>query len=271
MHLILEPSRASVCRDTEPGLTLHVKRSTTAKSATSPAERAKCLFRWPGILQARSREFAVLETLNGGKPIRESRDVDLPLAAEHFFYYAAGWRSSTTHSPLASRAPPPIGVADQIEPWNFPLLMRAWKIAPALAAGNTVVLKPAETTPLTALLLAETFGRPGFRRASSTSSPATAAPARRSSNTRTSTRSRSPARPRSARRSAAARGHRQETDAQARRQGGEHRSSRTPRSTRPSRESSTDLLQPGPRLLRRLAAAGAGVDRGASSASWRAA
>ncbi len=122
-------------------------------SAASPAERAKYLFRIARILQERSREFAVLESLNGGKPIRESRDVDLPLAAAHFFYYA-GWADKLEYA-FPHRRPQPLGVAGQIIPWNFPLLMLAWKIAPALAAGNTVVLKPAETTPLSALLFCD--------------------------------------------------------------------------------------------------------------------
>jgi aldehyde dehydrogenase (NAD+) len=122
-------------------------------SELQPAERAKYLFRVARILQERSREFAVLESLNGGKPIRESRDVDLPLAAAHFFYYA-GWADKLEYA-FPNRRPRPIGVAGQIIPWNFPLLMLAWKIAPALAAGNTVVLKPAETTPLTALLFCD--------------------------------------------------------------------------------------------------------------------
>jgi aldehyde dehydrogenase (NAD+) len=122
-------------------------------SDISPAERAKYLFRIARILQERSREFAVLESLNGGKPIKESRDVDLPLAAAHFFYYA-GWADKLEYA-FPNRSPRPIGVAGQIIPWNFPLLMLAWKIAPALAAGNTVVLKPAETTPLSALLFCD--------------------------------------------------------------------------------------------------------------------
>src|SRR5213075_3214309 len=105
------------------------------------------------ILAERSREFAVLESLNGGKPIKESRDVDLPLAAAHFFYYA-GWADKLEYA-FPNRKPAPVGVAGQIIPWNFPLLMLAWKIAPALACGNTVVLKPAETTPLTALLFCD--------------------------------------------------------------------------------------------------------------------
>src|SRR5215208_1290423 len=122
-------------------------------SEISAAERAKYLFRIARILQERSREFAVLESLNGGKPIKESRDVDLPLAAAHFFYYA-GWADKLEYA-FPNRTPQPLGVAGQIIPWNFPLLMLAWKIAPALAAGNTVVLKPAETTPLTALLFCD--------------------------------------------------------------------------------------------------------------------
>src|SRR5437588_2186483 len=122
-------------------------------SGLAPSERAKYLFRIARILQERSREFAVLESLNGGKPIRESRDVDVPLSAAHFFYYA-GWADKLEYA-FPNRRPRPIGVAGQIIPWNFPLLMLAWKIAPALACGNTVVLKPAETTPLTALLFAD--------------------------------------------------------------------------------------------------------------------
>ena len=117
------------------------------------AERAKYVYRIARQLQERAREFAVLESMNGGKPIKESRDVDLPLAAAHFFYYA-GWADKLAYA-FPARAPRPLGVAGQIIPWNFPLLMAAWKLAPALATGNTVVLKPAETTPLTALLLAE--------------------------------------------------------------------------------------------------------------------
>jgi aldehyde dehydrogenase (NAD+) len=116
-------------------------------------DRAKYMFRIARQLQERSREFAVLETLDGGKPIKESRDVDLPLAAAHFFYYA-GWADKLEYA-FPGRMPRPLGVAGQVIPWNFPLLMAAWKVAPALATGNAVVLKPAETTPLTALLLAE--------------------------------------------------------------------------------------------------------------------
>ncbi len=116
-------------------------------------ERAKYLFRIARIIQERARELAVLESLDNGKPIRESRDVDIPLAAAHFFYYA-GWADKLEHAGFGPD-PRPLGVAGQVIPWNFPLLMLAWKIAPALACGNTVVLKPAETTPLTALLFAE--------------------------------------------------------------------------------------------------------------------
>ncbi|MCO1595182.1 aldehyde dehydrogenase family protein [Micromonospora sp. RHAY321] len=116
-------------------------------------DRAKYLFRIARLIQERSRELAVLESLDNGKPIKESRDVDLPLVAAHFFYYA-GWADKLEHAGFGAN-PRPIGVAAQVIPWNFPLLMLAWKIAPALAAGNTVVLKPAETTPLTALLFAE--------------------------------------------------------------------------------------------------------------------
>ena len=119
----------------------------------SGKERGKYLFRIARILQERAREFAVLETLDNGKPIRESRDVDIPLAAAHFFYHA-GWADKLEFAGLGTSTKPH-GVAGQIIPWNFPLLMLAWKIAPALAAGNTVVLKPAESTSLTALLFAE--------------------------------------------------------------------------------------------------------------------
>jgi aldehyde dehydrogenase (NAD+) len=119
----------------------------------SGRDRAKYLFRIARIIQERSRELAVLESLDNGKPIRESRDVDLPLVAAHFFYYA-GWADKLGYAGFGPD-PRPIGVAGQVIPWNFPLLMLAWKIAPALAAGNTVVLKPAETTPLTALVFAE--------------------------------------------------------------------------------------------------------------------
>ena len=116
-------------------------------------ERAKYIYRIARMVQERAREFAIIETLDGGKPIRESRDFDVPTAANHFFYYA-GWADKLEYA-FPNRNAVPMGVAGQIIPWNFPLLMAAWKIAPALATGNTVVLKPAETTPLTALKLAE--------------------------------------------------------------------------------------------------------------------
>jgi aldehyde dehydrogenase (NAD+) len=129
------------------------------------AERAKYLFRIARIVQERARELAVLETLDNGKPIKESRDVDVPLVAAHFFYHA-GWADKLEWAGLpatAPGAPPrPHGVVGQVIPWNFPLLMLAWKIAPALATGNTVVLKPAETTPLTALLFAEICEQAGL-------------------------------------------------------------------------------------------------------------
>jgi len=118
-----------------------------------PSERSKYIFRIARILQEKARAFAVVETMNGGKPIKESRDVDIPLAAAHFFYYA-GWADKLEYA-FPNRVVSSLGVAGQVIPWNFPLMMAAWKIAPALATGNTVVLKPAETTPLTALMLAE--------------------------------------------------------------------------------------------------------------------
>jgi acyl-CoA reductase-like NAD-dependent aldehyde dehydrogenase len=133
---------------------------TKTWSKMPPAERGKYLFRIARILQERSREFAVLETLDNGKPIRETRDTDIPLAAAHFFYHA-GWADKLSYAGVGSNQKP-YGVAAQIIPWNFPMLMLAWKIAPALATGNTVVLKPAETTPLTALLFAEVCQQAGL-------------------------------------------------------------------------------------------------------------
>jgi aldehyde dehydrogenase (NAD+) len=123
-------------------------------------ERGKYLFRIARIMQERARELAVVETLDGGKPIKESRDIDIPLAAAHFFYYA-GWADKLDYA-FPGRQVTSIGVAGQVIPWNFPLLMAAWKIAPALAAGNTVVLKPAETTSLTALILADICRQAGL-------------------------------------------------------------------------------------------------------------
>ncbi|MZE76496.1 aldehyde dehydrogenase family protein [Streptomyces xinghaiensis] len=131
-------------------------------SALPGAERAKYLFRIARIIQERSRELAVLESLDNGKPIRESRDTDLPLAAAHFFYYA-GWADKLAYAGYGAD-PKPLGVAGQVIPWNFPLLMLAWKIAPALATGNTVVLKPAETTPLSALFFADICRQAGLPR-----------------------------------------------------------------------------------------------------------
>jgi len=129
------------------------------------AERAKYLFRISRIVAERSRELAVLETLDNGKPIRESRDVDVPTAAAHLFHHA-GWADKLSHAGLGAgvggNGPRPLGVVGAVIPWNFPLLMAAWKIAPALAAGNTIVLKPAETTPLTALVLAEIAAEAGL-------------------------------------------------------------------------------------------------------------
>ncbi|CAM5402692.1 MULTISPECIES: aldehyde dehydrogenase family protein [Streptomyces] len=129
-------------------------------SALPGAERAKYLFRIARLIQERSRELAVLESLDNGKPIRESRDSDLPLVAAHFFYYA-GWADKLGHAGYGAD-PKPLGVAGQVIPWNFPLLMLAWKIAPALACGNTVVLKPAETTPLSALFFADICRQAGL-------------------------------------------------------------------------------------------------------------
>jgi len=133
---------------------------TKTWSKMPPAERGKYLFRIARILQERAREFAVLETLDNGKPIRESRDTDIPLAAAHFFYHA-GWADKLQYAGVGD-SPKPHGVVAQIIPWNFPLLMLAWKVAPALATGNTVVLKPAETTPLTALLFADVCQQAGL-------------------------------------------------------------------------------------------------------------
>ncbi|MEQ9188219.1 MAG: aldehyde dehydrogenase family protein [Cryomorphaceae bacterium] len=129
-------------------------------SKLSGAERGKYIYRIARMIQEKSREFAVIESMDGGKPIREARDIDIPLAAAHFFYYA-GWADKLSYA-FPNRTPKAIGVAAQIIPWNFPLLMAAWKIAPALACGNTVVLKPAETTPLTALKLAEVIEEAGL-------------------------------------------------------------------------------------------------------------
>lgn len=133
---------------------------TKVWSKMVPQERAKYIFRIARLIQEKSRELAILESMDGGKPIRESRDIDLPLVAQHFFYNA-GWADKLEYA-FPGRNPRPIGVAGQIIPWNFPLLMAAWKIAPALACGNTVVLKPAETTSITAMHLAAIFQEAGL-------------------------------------------------------------------------------------------------------------
>ena len=152
-----EETLSSIANGTDADVDRAVKAARKAYSGTwsklSAADRGKYIFRIARILQERAREFAAIESLDGGKPIRESRDIDIPLAAAHFFYYA-GWADKLEYA-FPGRKPFSLGVAGQIIPWNFPLLMAAWKIAPALACGNTVVLKPAETTPLTALKLAE--------------------------------------------------------------------------------------------------------------------
>ncbi len=161
MMKTLNPATEEALADVAEGGATDIDRAVTAARRAQEkvwgpmpgAERAKYLFRIARLLAERSREFAVLETLDNGKPIRESRDVDVPLAAAHFFYYA-GWADKLAHAGFGPD-PRPHGVAAQVIPWNFPLLMLAWKLAPALAAGNTVVLKPADTTPLTALLFAD--------------------------------------------------------------------------------------------------------------------
>ncbi|MBA3781482.1 aldehyde dehydrogenase family protein [Nocardioides sp. InS609-2] len=148
---------AEIAEASEADVDLAVKAArrayTRVWSRLSGRERAKYLYRIARIIQERGRELAVLESIDNGKPIKESRDVDIPIVAAHFFYYA-GWADKLDYAGLGPD-PKALGVAGQVIPWNFPLMMLAWKIAPALAAGNTVVLKPAETTPLTALLFAE--------------------------------------------------------------------------------------------------------------------
>ncbi len=136
------------------------KAFNTSWSKLPGKERGKYIYRIARIIQERAREFAVIESLDGGKPIRESRDIDIPLVSAHFFYYA-GWADKLAYA-FPNKTPKPLGVAGQIIPWNFPLLMAAWKIAPALAAGNTVVIKSAETTPLTLYKLAEVIQEAGL-------------------------------------------------------------------------------------------------------------
>ncbi len=156
----VNPATEEVLAEVAEADEVDVDRAVTAAaeafrtwSALPGARRARYVFRLSRVIQERARELAVVETMDGGKPIKESRDVDVPLAAAHFFYYA-GWADKLEWA-FPNRRARPIGVAGQIIPWNFPLLMLAWKVAPALSAGNTVVLKPAETTPLTAMLFAE--------------------------------------------------------------------------------------------------------------------
>jgi len=163
----VNPATEQVLAEFAQGTDEDVDRAVTAArkafadwSALPGSERAKYLFGIARIIQERSRELAVLESIDNGKPIRETRDVDLPLVAAHFFYYA-GWADKLDFAGYGSN-PKPLGVAGQVIPWNFPLLMLAWKIAPALATGNTVVLKPAETTPLTALRFAEICRQAGL-------------------------------------------------------------------------------------------------------------
>lgn len=154
---------AKIAKATNKDVDLAVKAARKAFprwSGLQAKERGKYLFRIARLIQERSREFAVIESMDGGKPIRESRDIDIPLAAAHFFYYA-GWADKLDYA-FPNRKMSPLGVAGQIIPWNFPLLMAAWKIAPALACGNCVVLKPAETTSLTALKLAEIIQEAGL-------------------------------------------------------------------------------------------------------------
>ncbi|MEN3584919.1 aldehyde dehydrogenase family protein [Streptomyces sp. ZYX-F-203] len=165
----VDPSTGEVLSEVADGTEEDVDQAVRAAraafgtwSALPGAERAKYLFRIARIIQERAREFAVLETLDNGKPIRETRDADLPLVAAHFFYHA-GWADKLEHAGFGPH-PRPLGVAGQVIPWNFPLLMLAWKVAPALATGNTVVLKPAETTPLSALFFADVCRRAGLPR-----------------------------------------------------------------------------------------------------------
>ena len=159
-----EKKLAEVAEASQEDVDIAVKAARNAYnkvwSKMPAAERGKYIFRIARLIQERAREFSVIETLDGGKAIRESRDVDVPLAANHFFYYA-GWADKLKYA-FPNRDPQPLGVAGQVIPWNFPLLMAAWKIAPALATGNCVVLKPAETTPLTALKLAEVIRDSGL-------------------------------------------------------------------------------------------------------------
>ena len=243
-------------RDVERAI--EVARAAQPRWAALPdRERGKYLFRIARLIQERARELAVVETLDGGKPLRESRDVDIPLAAAHFFHYA-GWADKLRYGVVA-REVEPLGVVGQIVPWNFPLLMAAWKLAPALACGNTAILKPAETTPLTALLLAEICQEaelPGRgrldsagRRRGRRGARARARPRQDRLHGFDGRRTRHPDGARRARNGA---------DARARWQVGEHRV--RGRCDRPGRrgDRQRDLLQPGPRLLCRVPAADPG-------------
>ena len=155
---------AEVAEGTQADVNAAVKAARAAYDGAwgkmSGRERGKYIYRIARLIQERAREFAIIETMDGGKPIRESRDIDIPLAANHFFYHA-GWADKLDYA-FPNQKVSPLGVVGQIIPWNFPFLMAAWKIAPALATGNTVVLKPAETTPLTALKLAELIADAGL-------------------------------------------------------------------------------------------------------------
>ncbi|HEU4807966.1 MAG TPA: aldehyde dehydrogenase family protein, partial [Homoserinimonas sp.] len=157
--LIAEVASANAA-DVDLAVTTARRAYDTVWSRLSGADRGKYLFRIARLVQERARELAVAESLDNGKPIKESRDVDVPLVAAWFFYYA-GWADKLDYAGLGAN-PRALGVAAQVIPWNFPLLMLAWKIAPALAAGNTVVIKPAETTPLSALIFAEILQQAGL-------------------------------------------------------------------------------------------------------------
>ena len=262
-----EEPLAQVARATAADMDKAVRAARTAfrKSWGGMAgrERAKYLFRIARILQERSREFAVLESMDSGKPIKESRDVDVPLAAAHFWYYA-GWADKLEYA-FPGRVAKPLGVAAQIIPWNFPLLMLAWKVAPALAAGNTVVLKPASTTPLSALLFADVCRQadlpPGV--VNIVPGPGEVGMAPRHEPGRRQGRVHGLDRHRQEDREGRRR-HEQGADARARRQGREHRLRR--RAARPGGRGDRQrhLLQPGRGLLRRVAAARPGVDRRAA-------
>ena len=203
---VFNPATGERIAGVDPGLAADVDAAVAAArkalpkwSALAGHERARFLYALARHVQKRERFLAVLETIDNGKPIRESRDIDVPLVARHFYHHA-GWASLIESEFPGTR---PVGVCGQIIPWNFPLLMLAWKIAPALAAGCTVVLKPAEQTPLTALAFAEICVEAGLaRRRRQHRHRRRRDRARRSSRTRASTRSPSPARPRSAGRSA---------------------------------------------------------------------